>query len=890
MPHDMQVPWHALPANAALAALGSAPAGLDAAEAAARLARHGPNALPEPPRPGLFARFLRQFDDLLIRVLLVAAGLTAFLGEWADTAVILAVVVINAGVGLMQEGRAERALEAIGGLLAPRAAVLRDGVRRTLPAEHLVPGDIVLLEAGDRVPADLRLLEAAALRVEEAALTGESVPVEKSAAPVTAEAPLAERAGMAFTGTLVVAGQARGVVVATGAATEIGRVGSMLAGLEAAETPLLRQMKRLARVLTVLVLGLSAVVFAIAVMRHGMPFAGAVLVVVSLAVSAIPEGLPAVLSVTLALGVRRMAARNAIIRRLPAVETLGAVSVICTDKTGTLTTNEMAVRSAAWPGGEATVGGEGYAPMGWLAVRGAPPPARLAEVAVLCNDAALREGPRGWAVEGDPMEGALLAFAARAGADADALEAEHPRRAVLPFDAAHRLMATLHPAGGGVLLAVKGAPEAVLPRCVAQADGGPFDAAAWTACAEAMAARGQRVLALAMREDAAAPAAVLHLPEGLTLLGLLGLADPPRPEARTAVAECRAAGIRVVMITGDHAATGAAIAAELGIAEAPRALTGAELDALDEAAFTEAVTRTDVFARVSPGQKLRLVEALQRDGTVVAMTGDGVNDAPALKRADIGIAMGQRGTEAAKQAAQMVLADDNFASIAAAVREGRTVYDNLRKVIVWNLPTDGGEALVIAFAVVFGLALPMTPLQVLWINTITATALGMALAFEPTEPGTMREAPRDPRRPMLSGFLLWRFLLVSVLIALAAFGIFDWVLARGVGEDVARTAVVNAIVALEIAYLFAVRRGRGALITSARPTAALSLGIAVTAAGQVLLTYAPPLQAVFGTAALGVAEWAGVATAAAVFLVVLEAEKALRRPRVDRRPGSVLRG
>ena len=869
-------PWHALEADAALAALDARAQGLDTEEAAARQAQHGPNALPAPPRPGLAARLLRQFDDLLIRVLLVAAALTAILGEWADTAVILAVVVINAGIGLVQEGRAERALEAIGGLLAPRAAVLRDGARRTLPAEELVPGDVVLLDAGDRVPADLRLLDAAGLRIEEAALTGESVPAEKAVAPVPAGAPLAERASMAFTGTLVVAGRARGVAVATGPASEIGRVGAMLAGIGAPATPLLRQMKRLARLLTALVLGLAGVVFAVAVGLHAMPVADAVLVVVSLAVSAIPEGLPAVLSVTLALGVRRMAARNAIIRRLPAVETLGAVGVICTDKTGTLTMNEMAVQSAAWPGGQAGLEGEGYAPFGGMAVTGAPPPPRLPDVALLCNDAALREGPAGWTVEGDPMEGALLAFAARAGADADALEAEHPRLAALPFDAAHRLMATLHAAGAGALLAVKGAPEAVLPRCVAQADGAPFDPQGWAAQAAAMAARGERVLALAMREETARPAA-LGLPEGLVFLGLLGLADPPRPEARAAVAQCRAAGIRVVMITGDHAATGVAIATALGIAAAPRALTGDALDALDEAGLAAAVAGTDVFARVSPEQKLRLVGALQRGGVVVAMTGDGVNDAPALRRADIGIAMGRRGTEAAKQAAQIVLADDNFASIAAAVREGRIVYDNLRKVIVWNLPTDGGEALVIAIAVLFGLALPMTPLQVLWINTITATALGMALAFEPMEPGTMREAPRDPRRPLLSGFLLWRFALVSALIAAAAFGLFEWVLLRGGTEAEARTVVVNTIVALEIAYLFVVRRGRGGLLSSAAPTPALWSGIAITLAGQALLTYAPPLQAVFGTVALGPAAWAAVAASALAFVAVLEAEKAIRR-------------
>lgn len=875
MPTAAPPPWHALPADAALAALGSRAEGLDRAEVAVRLAAYGPNVLPEARRPGISARILRQFDDLLIRVLILAAGLTTLLGEWADTVVIVAVVVINAAIGFLQEGRAERALEAVGGLLAPRAAVLREGLRRALPAEELVPGDIVLLEPGDRVPADLRLIDAAALRIEEAALTGESVPADKAVDDVLPTAPLAERASIAFTGTLVVAGRARGVVVATGAATEIGRVGAMLAGLEAADTPLLRQMRQLARVLTALVLTLAVVVFAVAVLVQGMPVAQALLVVVSLAVSAIPEGLPAVLSVTFALGVRRMAARNAIIRRLPAVETLGAVGVVCSDKTGTLTMNEMAVRSAAWPGGAARVVGAGYAPEGALEASGAPPPPGLAAVALLCNDAALREAGGAWVPDGDPMEAALLTFAARAGADPDAMSADWPRLATLPFDAQARLMATFHGAEGAVLVAVKGAPEAVLPLCNAQAGGETFDVARWAARAESIAARGERVLALAMCEEARLPAD-RRIPRNLTLLGLVGLADPPRPGARKAVAECHGAGIRVVMITGDHAATGVAIAAELGIAERPRAMTGADLDPLDDAAFAAASVRADVFARVTPQQKLRLIEALQRDGTVVAMTGDGVNDAPALKRADIGIAMGRRGTEAAKQAAQMVLADDDFTSIAAAVREGRTVYDNLRKVIVWNLPTDGGEALVIAFAALFGLALPMTPLQVLWINTITATALGMALAFEPMEEGTMAEPPRDPRRPLLSGFLLWRFVLVSILIAAACFGLFHRVLAAGGTEEVARTVVVNTVVALEIAYLFIVRRGRAGLLRSPAPTPALVVGIATTAIGQALLTYAPPLQALFGTAAIGLADWAAVIATAIVFLLMLEGEKALR--------------
>jgi len=583
-----------------------------------------------------------------------------------------------------------------------------------------------------------------------------------------------------------------------------------------------------------------------------------------------------VMTVTLAIGVRRMAARNAIIRHLPAVETLGAVGVICSDKTGTFTRNEMVAGTVVTPSGTLRIEGEGYGPEARiLGADGTPPPpaalaalAALGRVAALCNDAALRRREDGrWQVLGDPMEGALLALAARAGVSADL-----PRRDAIPFDARHRWMATLHDAPGGALLALKGAPEAVLPLCAT--DPGP-----WEAAAHDLAAQGFRVLALAEA----------RLPEGttlefgrippLTLLGLVGLLDPPRLEAVAAVGACRAAGIRVAMITGDHPGTASAIGAALGLTNTGAALTGQQLDRLDDDALRQAVAATDIFARVSPEQKLRLVAALQEGGAVVAMTGDGVNDAPALKRADIGIAMGRKGTEAAKEAADMVLADDNFASIAAAVREGRTVFDNIQKLIAWTLPTDGGEALVVLAALLLGLALPITPVQILWINMVTAVALGLTLAFEPPERDAMARPPRPPGAPLLGGLLLWRMAFVSVLMAAVAFALDLWATRQGLTPEASRTLVVNAIVAMEIGYLFAARQGRlsGLSAEGLRGTPAIWTGIAIVAAAQLLLTYAPPLQAAFGTAPLGLVEWALCTAAGALLLAAVEIEKAFRR-------------
>ncbi|GHD52399.1 carbonate dehydratase [Thalassobaculum fulvum] len=889
--------WHALEPAQALAILDASAGGLAGDEPARRLARYGPNRLPRGRHRSALRRFIGQFDNLLIYVLLAAAVLAGAIGHFTDAAVIAAVVLVNAVIGFVQEGRAERALDAIRGMIDPTASAIRDGRRTTLRAEAIVPGDVVLLEAGDRVPADLRLLRARNLRVDEAVLTGESVPVDKGVAPVDPAAALGDRTSMAFSGTFVTAGQATGVAVETGGATELGRISAMIGAVERLATPLVRQMDRFARQVTVLVLGLSVLVFGYAVWFRSYPLDEAFMAVVGLAVAAIPEGLPAVMTIALAVGVQRMAARNAIVRRLPAVETLGSVSVICSDKTGTLTRNEMTVSAVETALTDFRVESDGYRPSGRFLVAGEPvdPPAypvleELALAALLCNDAHLRGTDGGWAVDGDPMEGALVAFAGKAGHDLTAARAGLARLDEIPFDSRHRYMATLHARPGRApVVYVKGAPERIVEMCTAEAtpDGDrPIDLERWHRRTEALAADGQRVLAVARR--AMPPGTEDIRPEdveaGLTLLGLVGLIDPPRPEAIAAVAECRSAGIRVKMITGDHGATAQAIARQLGLDDDPRAVTGHDLDRMADDDFHRHAQEATVFARTSPEHKLRLVESLQADGSIIAMTGDGVNDAPALKRADVGVAMGGKGTEAAKEASEMVLADDNFASIVAAVREGRTVYDNLTKVIAWTLPTNGGEAFTIVLAILFGLTVPVTPVQILWINMITAVALGLALAFEPTEPGTMRRSARPAGQGLLTRRLLWRIAFVSGLMVAGTFGIYAWATARGLDIETARTMVVNVLVVMEIFYLFSVRYVHGTALTwrGVLGTPAVLMGVGAVVVAQFAFTYLPVMQAVFASRPVALPDGLVIVAVGAALLAVVEIEKRVAE-RIGRR-------
>ncbi len=882
---------HSREAMSLVADLRSSPRGLSSLEAERRLRHHGPNAIPTSTQRHPFVRFLAHFNNALIYFLLAGAVAAAALGHLVDACVILAVVIVNAVVGFLQEGKAEDALAAIRNMIAPQASVLRDGMRITVPIAQLVPGDVVLIEAGDRVPAELRLLKARGLRVDEAILTGESVPATKHADPVAEAAPLGDRCSVAFSGTLVASGQGTGVVFATGLDTEIGRISELLGGVEELTTPLLRQMNRFGQRFTRFALVGASVLFVFAVSLRGFSWDEALMAVVALAVSLIPEGLPAVITITLAIGVQRMAARNAVIRRLPAVETLGATSVICSDKTGTLTRNEMTVRRVVTPAHCIFVEGSGYNPGEHRLFEDGGPTERhatslsLIRVGLLCNDARLRANEAEWHVEGDPMEGALITLAMKAAFVPENERAEWPRLDEIPFDAAHRFMATLHkmPLAEHVVL-VKGAPEAVLAMCSRQesAEGATaLDAGFWSDRITEAAAQGERVLGFAMQ----------HMPEtteridfadvetGLTFLGIVGFIDPPRDEAIRAIAECASAGIGVRMITGDHAATAKAIAHQLGLGDDPVVLTGHDLDQLSGEDFAKAVRDTVVFARTSPEHKLRIVQALQAEGRVVAMTGDGVNDAPSLKQADVGIAMGIKGTEAAKEASEMVLMDDNFASIVAAVHEGRTVHDNIRKVVSWTLPTNGGEALTVVIAILFNFAMPMTPVQILWVNLILAATLGLALAFEPSEPAVMLRRPRRPHAGLLTPFILWRVVVVSLLFAAISLTVFFWALGQGRDLETARTMVVNTLVVLEIFYLFSVRflHMTSFTLMGVKGTAPVLIALVVVVAGQFAFTYLPLMNTIFGSRPLMIADGALIIGLGVASFGLLEFEKRVVR-------------
>jgi len=896
--------WHHLSADEALSRAGGSLEGLSSGEARQRLDTHGPNRLPEAKPRGVLLRFLAQFHNVLIYVLLAAGVVTALLQHWLDSGVILGVVLVNAIIGFVQEGKAEDALKAIRGMLSPHAMVWRGGRLVTLDAADLVPGDLVQLQSGDKVPADLRLQRAKGLQVEEAPLTGESVPVDKNLGPVAPETPLADRRCMAYSGTLVTHGQATGIVVATGPDTEIGRISALVAGVEQLTTPLLRQMAQFGRWLTAAILVLASASFAFGVLVRDYTAAQMFLASVGLAVAAIPEGLPAIMTITLAIGVQRMARRKAIIRRLPAVETLGTVGVICSDKTGTLTCNAMTVAAVHTGARALRVTGTGYDHHGAFLEDGeAVRPqddARLTEALralALCNDASLEqvEGET-WRVHGDPMEGALLVAAAKAGLDLDALGKRYPRTDLIPFESEHKFMATLHHSHDGEsFVYVKGALEALLGMCNTERglDGDvPLDRRVWEQRMEAMASAGQRILAVAMKpaERHRSELDFEDVDNSLTLLALFGLMDPPRGEAIAAVEACRTAGIRVKMITGDHAATACAIARQVGLHNPDQALTGIELDALDDAELSRRVSEVDVYARVTPEHKLRLVQLLQGSGATVAMTGDGVNDAPALKRADVGVAMGINGTEAAKEAAEMVLADDNFASIANAVEEGRAVYDNLKKAILFILPTNGGEALVVLGAILFGFReFPLMPVQILWVNMITAVTLALALAFEPPEPGVMARPPRNAHQPVLIPLFLWRIAYVSLILTTGTFGLFLLEQHQGASIEQARTVAVNTLVMFEIFYLFNSRYITAPVLNREGlfGNRYVLYAVAVLLLFQLAFTYLPPMQALFGTAAIAAGVWLRILLVAASVLFIVELEKALMRRRARERRGEV---
>jgi len=882
--------WHSQAVAEVVETLSSSPKGLTSDESQERLAIYGPNCLKAHRKTSAWMRLLLQFHNPLVYVLLATACVTGALQHWVDTAVILGVVVVNAIIGYIQESKAEKAIESLKQLLAPAAIALRDGRKTNVSASELVLGDVVCLQGGDKVPADLRLAQQKNLQVDEAPLTGESMRVEKIVERLAENVLLADRRNMAFAGTLVSTGTATGMVVATGENTQIGRIADMLSDVEGVQTPFIKRLAYFSKVISVVIIVSCVFIFLLGVLLGQAPLQ-MLMAVVALAVSAIPEGLPAIMTIALAIGVKRMATRNVVIRKLPAVETLGSATVICTDKTGTLTRNEMTVTQIATPAGRFSVTGTGYIPTGnILDEQGtnfvSNEEASLGELiraSALCNDAALLQSDKQWKINGDPTEGALIVLAEKAGTSVDALASSWPRTDEIPFESELQYMATMHHNhSGNAVIYAKGSPEKIVSFCKSEMGAEePIDPECWHDRAAHMAEQGLRVLALAEKQTESIQTVLGYqdMEHGFELIGLVGMIDPPREEAIEAVQKCHIAGIQAKMITGDHVATAKSIASQIGILDADRALSGSDLDSIDDSSFDRAAASVNVFARVSPAHKLRLVQSLQRQGQVVAMTGDGVNDAPALKQADIGVAMGITGTDVSREAAEIVLLDDNFASIERAVEEGRTVFNNLKKTILFILPTNGGECLTLVAALLLGVMLPILPLHILWINLVTTVALAITLAFDPVDIDTMARPPRDPKAALIDRHLVWRVVYVSILMAAGTFGLFFYERALNSSLEVARAVAVNAIVFFEVAYLLNSRHLSESILNKRGilGNRIVWWGITAVVVFQLAFTYSPMMNTLFQVAPLDQWMWVRVLGAALILLLIVEAEKAVTR-------------
>lgn len=867
----------------------SQPSGLTHNEASARLARDGLNELPEKAGKPAWLRFLAHFHDVLIYVLIAAEALTAVMGHWVDTAVILGVAVINALIGHIQENNAEKSLKSIRNMLSASAVVVRNGQHETVATTDLVVGDIVVLRAGDRIPADLRVMEAHNLRVEEAILTGESTVVDKTAEALSGELPLGDRKNLLFSGTTISAGAGLGVVIATGEATELGHINQMMTEIEKHRTPLLVQMDKLGKAIFALILAMMLGLFIFSLLLRDMPMGELLLSLISLAVAAVPEGLPAIISIILSLGVQTMARKRAIIRKLPTVETLGAMSVICSDKTGTLTMNEMTVKAIITADKNYRVQGNSYEPTGEIHVEENDAQAEIAPGSLLesylrtidlCNDSQLIRDEQGhWGITGGPTEGALKVLAAKAMLPA----VESELRSKIPFDSQYKYMATHYRIGNDERVLVTGAPDVLFKLCRLQQTANGTEAFTqphWEAEIARYAKEGLRMVAAAWKPARADADALTHdcLSEGLIFLGIAGMMDPPRPEAIAAIGACQQAGIRVKMITGDHPQTAMSIGGMLGIHNSTHAVTGYELEQMDEAELAEAAVTYDIFARTSPEHKLRLVKALQEKGEIVGMTGDGVNDAPALKQADVGIAMGIKGTEVTKEAADMVLTDDNFATIASAVQEGRRVYDNLKKTILFIMPTNLAQGLLIIVALLAGNLIPLTPVLILWMNMATSATLSFGLAFEAGERNIMRRPPRQSNENVMDGFAIWRVGFVGTLIAACAFMLEAWLQPRGHSPEFIRTVLLQTLVTAQWVYMLNCRvsdgfsLGRGLLMNKG-----IWLVSGILLLLQLAIIYVPFLQMLFGTEALPLRYW-GITFAIGIALFfIVEIEKPLTR-------------